>query len=192
MVYRHFPPLCNPITVHRILQATILEWVDFPFSRGSSQPRDQTQVSCIAGGFLPAEPQGKPKNIGVGSLSLLQQIFLSQESNQGLLHCRWILYQRSYEGSPHMTEARLQRYVNREISDVQTGLRKGRGTRDHIADIRWIVEKAREFQKNICFCFIDYTKAFDCVDHNKLWKTLQEMGRTDHLTCLLRNMYAGQ
>ena len=82
--------------------------------------------------------------------------------------------------------------MNREISDVPTGFRKGRGTRDHIASIRWIIEKAREFQKNICFCFIDYTKAFDCVDHNKLWKTLQEMGRTDHLTCLLRNMYAGQ
>ena len=192
MVYILFPTLCNPITVHRILQATILEWVDFSFSRGSSQPRDQTQVSHIAGGFLPAEPQGKPKNTGVGSLSLLQQIFLSQESNQGLLHCRWIFNQLNYEGSPHMTEARLQQYMNREISDVQTGFRKGRGTRDHIADIRWIVEKAREFQKNICFCFIDYTKAFDCVDHNKLWKTLQEMGITDHLTCLLRNMYAGQ
>ena len=91
-----------------------------------------------------------------------------------------------------MTEARLQQYVNREISDVQTGFRKGRGTRDHIANIRWIIEKAREFQKNICFCFIDYTKASDSVDHNKLWKTLQEMGIIDHLTCLLRNMYAGQ
>ena len=124
MVYILFPTLCNPITVHRILQATILEWVDFPFSRGSSQPRDQTQVSHIAGGFLPAEPQGKPKNTGVGSLSLLQQIFLSQESNQGLLHCRWIFNQLNYEGSPHMTEARLQQYMNREISDVQTGFRK--------------------------------------------------------------------
>ena len=178
--------------VHGILQARILEWVAFPFSKGSSQTRDWIQVSCIAGGFLPAEPQGKPKNIGVGSLSLLQQIFLTQKSNQGLLQCRWILYQLSYEGSPHMTEARLQQYVNREISDVQTGFRKGRGTRDHIASIRWIVEKAREFQKNICFCFIDYTKAFDCMDHNKLWKTLKEMGIPDHLTCLLRNLYAGQ
>ena len=82
--------------------------------------------------------------------------------------------------------------MNCELSDVQTGFRKGIGTRDHIANITWIIEKAREFQKNIYFCFIDYTKAFDCVDHNKLWKTLQEMGIPDHLTCFLRNMYAGQ
>ena len=78
------------------------------------------------------------------------------------------------------------------ISDVQDGFRKGRGTRDQIASIRWIIEKAREFQKNIYFCFIDYAKAFDCVDHNKLWKILKEMGIPDHLTCLLRNLYAGQ
>ena len=85
--------------VHGILQVRILEWVAFPFSRGSSQPRDQTQVSCIAGDSLPAEPQGKPKNTGVGSLFYLQQIFLTQESNWGLLHCRWIFYQLSYQGS---------------------------------------------------------------------------------------------
>ena len=89
-------------------------------------------------------------------------------------------------------QARLQQYVNRELPDVQAGFRKGRGTRDQIANIRWIMEKAREFQKNIYFCFIDYAKAFDCVDHNKLWKILQEMGIPDHLTCLLRNLYAGQ
>ena len=82
--------------------------------------------------------------------------------------------------------------MNRELPDVQAGFRKGRGTRDQIADIRWIMEKAREFQKNIYFCFIDYAKAFDCVDHNKLWKILKEMGIPDHLTCLLRNLYAGQ
>ena len=82
--------------------------------------------------------------------------------------------------------------MNREILDVQAGFRKGRGTRDQIASIRWIMEKAREFQKNIYFCFTDYAKAFDCVDHNKLWKILQEMGIPDHLTCLLRNLYAGQ
>ena len=76
--------------------------------------------------------------------------------------------------------------------DVQAGFRKGRGTRDQIANIRWIMEKAREFQKNISFCFLDYAKAFDCVDHNKLWKILKEMGLPDHLTCLLRNLYAGQ
>ena len=89
-------------------------------------------------------------------------------------------------------QARLQQYVNRELIDVQTGLRKGRGTRDQIANIRWIIEKAREFQKNIYFCFIDNAKAFDCVDHNKLWKILKEMGIPYHLTCLLRNLYAGQ
>ena len=89
-------------------------------------------------------------------------------------------------------QARLQQYVNHELPDVQAGFRKGRGTRDHIANIRWIIEKAREFQKNIYFCFIDYAKAFDCVGHNKLWKILKEMGIPDHLTCLLRKLYAGQ
>ena len=89
-------------------------------------------------------------------------------------------------------QARLQQYMNREVPDVQTGFRKGRGTRDQIASIRWIMEKAREFQKNIYSCFIDYAKAFDYVDHNKLWKILREMGIPDHLTCLLRNLYAGQ
>ena len=89
-------------------------------------------------------------------------------------------------------QARLQQYVSHELPDVQAGFRKGRGTRDQIASIHWIIEKAREFQKNIYFCFIDYAKAFDCVDHNKLWKILREMGIPDHLTCLLRNLYAGQ
>ena len=91
-----------------------------------------------------------------------------------------------------MLQARLQQYVNRELPDVQAGFRKGRRTRDQIANICWIIEKTREFQKNIYFCFIDYAKAFDCVNHNKLWKILQEMGIPDHLTCLLRNLYAGQ
>ena len=85
-------------------------------------------------------------------------------------------------------QVRLQQYVNRELSDVQAGFRKGRGTRDQIANIRQIIEKAREFQKNIYFCFIDYAKASDCVDHNKLWKILKEIGIPDHLTCLLRNL----
>jgi len=89
-------------------------------------------------------------------------------------------------------QARLQQYVNSELPDVQAGFRKGRGTRNQIANIRWIMEKAREFQKNIYFCFIDYAKAFDCVDHNQLWEILKEMGIPDHLTCLLRNLYAGQ
>ena len=89
-------------------------------------------------------------------------------------------------------QVRLQEFVNRELPDVQAGFRKGRGTRDQIANICWITEKAIESQKNIYFLFIDYAKAFDCVDHNKLWKILQEMGIPDHLTCLVRNLYARQ
>ena len=89
-------------------------------------------------------------------------------------------------------QARLRQYVNRELPNVQTGFRKGRGTRDQISNICWDIEKVREFQKNIYFCFIDYAKALDWVDHNKLWKILKEMGIPDHLTCLLRNPYAGQ
>ena len=89
-------------------------------------------------------------------------------------------------------QARPQQYVNCELPDVQAGFRKGRGTRDQIANIHWIIEEAREFQENIFLSFIEYTKAFDCVDHNKLWKILKEMEIPDHLTCLLRNLYAGQ
>ena len=159
--------LCNPMEYS--LQARILEWAAYSFSRVSSQYRDQIWVSRTAGGFFISWATGTPKNTGVGSLSLLQRIFQAQESNQSLLHYRRILYQLSYEGRP-----------------------KRRGTRGQIANIRWIMEKAREFQKNICFCVIDYAKAFDCVDHNKLWKILTEMGILDHLTCLLRNLYAGQ
>ena len=88
---------------------------------------------------------------------------------------------------PYMTK-----YLSHELPDVQDGFRKGRGTRDQISNIHWIIEKAREFKKNIYFCFIDYAKTFNCVDHNKLWKLLKEMGIPDHLTCLLRNLYAGQ
>ena len=88
-------------------------------------------------------------------------------------------------------QARLQQYVNRELPDVQAGFRKGRETRHQISNIQLIMEKVREFQKNIYFCFIDYAKAFDCVDHNQLWKILKEMGIPDYLTCLLRNLYIG-
>ena len=88
--------------------------------------------------------------------------------------------------------ARFQHYANQELPEVQAGFRKGRGTRDKIANIHWIIEKTREFQKNIYLCFIDYNKAFDCVDHDKLWKILREMGIPDHLPCLLRNLYEGQ
>ena len=89
-------------------------------------------------------------------------------------------------------QARLQHYMNHKLPNVQAGFRKGRGTRDQIANIRWIIKKVREFQKNIYFCFIDYATDFDCVDHNELWKILKEMGIPDHLTCLLKNLYAGQ
>ena len=89
-------------------------------------------------------------------------------------------------------QARLQQYVNHKLPDVQAGFRKGRGTRDQIGNFCWIIGKPRELQKNIYFCFIDYAKAFDCMDHNKLWRILKEMGIPDHLTCLMRNLYAGQ
>ena len=89
-------------------------------------------------------------------------------------------------------QAKFQQCMNHELPDVQAEFRKGRKTRDQIANICWIIKKARDFQKNICFCFIDYEKAFDCVDHNKLWKILKEMGIPDHLICLVRNLYAGQ
>ena len=93
---------------------------------------------------------------------------------------------------PSSLQSKLQQYVNCELPDVQVGFRKGRGARNQIANIHWIIEKAREFQKTIYFCFIDYDKAFDCMDHNKLWKILKEMGIPDHLTCLLKNPYTGQ
>ena len=107
-------------------------------------------------------------------------------------HCTIALISRASKVMLKILQAKLQQYINCENPVVQAGFRKGRGTRDQIANIRWIIEKAREFQKSIYFCFIDYTKAFDCVDHNKLWKILKESGILDHLTCLLRNLYAGK
>ena len=107
-------------------------------------------------------------------------------------HCTIAFISHASKVMLKILQARLQQYVNCELPDVQAGFRKGRGTRDPIATIRWIMEKAREFQRNIYFCFIDYAKAFDCVDHNKLWKILKEMGVPDYPTCLLRNLYAGQ
>ena len=103
-----------------------------------------------------------------------------------------VLISRASKVMLKILQARLQQDVNRELTDVQAGFRKGRGTRDQIANIHWIIEKAREFHKNMYFCLIDYIKAFDCVDHNKLWKILKKMGISDHLTCLLRNLFAGQ
>ena len=107
-------------------------------------------------------------------------------------YCTTALISRTSKVMLKILQVRLQQYMNCELPDVHTGFRKGRGTRDQIANIRWIMEKGREFQKNIYFCFIDYAKAFDCVDHNKLWKILKEIGLPDHLTCLLRNLFAGQ
>ena len=107
-------------------------------------------------------------------------------------YCTIVLISHASKVMLKILQARLQQYMNCELPDVQAGFRKGRGTRDQIANIPWIMEKAREFQKNIYFCFIDYATAFVCVDDNKLWKILKEMGIPDHLTCLLRNLYAGQ
>ena len=107
-------------------------------------------------------------------------------------YCTIVLISHASKVMLKILQARFQQYMTHELPDVQAGFRKNRVSRDQIANIRWINEKAREVQKNIYFCFIDYAKAFDCVDHNKLWKILQEMGLPDHLTCLLRNLYAGQ
>ena len=108
------------------------------------------------------------------------------------IYCTVALISHTSKAMLKILQARLQQYMNHEIPDVQAVFRKGRGTRDQIANIHWIIEKAREFEKNIYFCFIDYAKAFDCVDHNKLWKILKEIGIQDLLSCLLRNLYAGQ
>ena len=107
-------------------------------------------------------------------------------------YCIIVLISHTSKVMFKILQARLQQYVNYELTNVEAGFRKSRGTRDQIANIHWIIKKAREFQKNIYLCFIDYAKTFDFVDHNKLWKVFQEMGIPDHLTCLLRNLYAGQ
>ena len=107
-------------------------------------------------------------------------------------YCKTALILHTSKVMLKILQARVQQYMKHELPDVQAGFRKGRGTRHQIANICWIVEKARELQKNIYFCFNNYAKAFDCVDHNKLWKILQEMEIPDHMTCLLRNLYAGQ
>ena len=121
-----------------------------------------------------------------------RSVFIPIPKKGNAKECLIVLLSHASKIMLKILQARLQQYVNQEIPDVQAGFRKGRGTRDQIANIHWIMEKAREFQKNIYFCFIDYAKAFDCVDHNKLWKILQEMGLPYRLTCLLRNLYVGQ
>ena len=148
------------------LQARILEWIAIPFSVRSSWPRDRTQVSCIIGRFF--------------------TVWATREAHVlDIFEYKWWICSRIIN---------ILCGVVREpwTPDVQAGFRKGRGTRDQVANIHWIIEKARVFQKNIYFCFIDYAKDFDCVDHNKPWKILKEIGIPDHLTCLLRNLYAGQ
>ena len=118
------------------------------------------------------------------AIFLLQGIFLIQELNQGLLHWRWILYKLSYQGSPKVMfkilQTKLQQYMYQELPDLQAGFRKDRGTRDQITNIWWIIEKAREFQRN--FCFVDYSKAFDYVNHNRRWKILKEIGIPPYLS----------
>ena len=136
---------------------------------GKSQPWPQDWKSSV---FIPIPKKGNAKEC-----SNYHTIALISHTSKVMLK---------------ILQARFKQYMNHELQDVQAEFRKGRGTRDQIADIHWIIEKAREFQKNIYFCFIDYTKAFDCVYHNKLWKILKEMGIPDHLTCLLRSLYAGE
>ena len=140
---------------------------------------------------MPANLENSAVAIGLEKVSLIP-IPKKGNAKESSNYCTIALISHASKVMFKILQARLQQYVNRELPDVQAGFRKGRGTRDQIANILWIMEKAREFQKNIDFCFIDYAKAFDCVDHNKLWKILKEMGIPDHLTCLLRNLYAGQ
>ena len=161
-------------------------------------------------GLQHARPPCPSPNPGVHSNSLCQHIWKTQQWPQDWKRSAFIpipktgkakefsnyrtiaLISHASKGMLKILQARLQQYVNRELPGVQAGFRKGRGTRDQIANIRWIIKKAREFQKNTYFCFIDYAKAFDSVDHNKLWKILKEIGMPDYLTCLLRNLYADQ
>ena len=133
--------------------------------------------SVVATGLEKVSFHSNPKERHVKECSNYSTIALISHASKGMLK---------------ILQARLQQYVNHEVSDVQAGLRKDRGTRDQIANIHRIIKKAREFQKNIYFCFIDYAKAFDCVGHNKLWEILKERGIPDHLTCLIGNLYAGQ
>ena len=166
-----------------------------------------TMHKASGGDGNPVEPFQILKDDAIKVLhSICQQIWKTQDWKKSVFiaipkkdnlkecsnNCTFALISHASKVMLKILQARVQPYVNRELPDVQAGFRKGRGTRDQIANILWIIKKAREFQKNIYFCLTDYTKAFDCVDHNKLWKILKEMGIPDHLTCLLRNLYAGQ
>ena len=139
---------------------------------------------------LPFPSPGDVPNPGIEprSPALQADALTSEQSN----YRKIALISHASKVMLQILQARLQQYINHELPDVQFGFRKGRGTKDQIANIHWIMEKARQFPKNIYFSFIDYANAFDCVDHNKLWKILKEVGIPDHLTCLLRNLYSGQ
>ena len=128
----------------------------------------------------------------IGELSVFISISKKDNAKECSNNCTIAPVSHTSKAMLKILQARLQQYLNRELPDVQAEFRKGRGTRDHIANICWIIESASEFQKNSYFCFIDCANTFDCVDHNKLWKFLQEMGISDQLTCFLRNLYAGQ
>ena len=187
------------------LDPDILEW-EVKWALGSI-----TMNKASGGDGIPVELFQILKDNAVKVLhSVCQQIWKTQQGPQGLK--RSVIIPIPKKGNPKecshyhtialishaskvmfkILQARLQLYMNRELPDVQAGFRKGRGTRDQIANIHWIIEKVREFQENIYFCFLDYAKAFDCVDHKKLWKILKDMGILDYLICLLRNLYAGQ
>ena len=137
---------------------------------------ENLENSAVATGLEKVSFHSNPKEINAKEYSNYHTIALISHTSKVILK---------------ILQSTLQQYMNRELPDVQAGFRKGRGIRDQIANIHWIIENAKEFQKNIYFCSIDYAKAFDCVDHNKLWKILREMGIPNHLTCLLRNLYAG-
>ena len=164
-----------------------------------------TRNKANGGGGIPVELFQILKDDAVTVLhSICQQIWKTQQwpkdwkinfysnAKECSNYCTIAFISHTTKVMLELLQARLQQQLNRELPDVQAGFRKGRGTRDQIANICWIIKKARQFQKNIYFCFIDYAKAFDCDDHNKLWKILKEMGIPDHLTCLLRNLYADQ
>ena len=139
---------------------------------------------------MPANLENSAVATGLEKVSFHSNLKKKDNAKECSNYCTTVLNSHTSKVMLKILQARLQQYVNCELPDIQAGFRKGRRTRDQIANICWIMEKAREFQKNIYLCFIDYAKAFDCVDHNKLWKILKEMGIPDHLTCLLRNLYA--
>ena len=165
----------------------------------SSLTREPTQAPRIGSTVLVTGPLGKSLHLFIlKHVSISAHIFF--EASSFYFQCRVtfsVFQDRAYQVGASkvmfkILQTKLPQYQNSKLSDVQAGFRKGRGTRDQIANIWWIIEEAREFQKNIYFCFLDYANTFDCVDHNKLWKILKEMGILDHLICFLGNLYAGQ